>query len=65
MARPTLDILTRDSTPMEAMEMVTPMAMGIMVEIRETTPTVTTIKAMVARMEAMDIRMEAIVTPHL
>jgi hypothetical protein len=44
---------------MEAMERVTPMAIGIMVETRETTPTVTTMKAMVTRMEAMDIRMEA------
>jgi hypothetical protein len=66
MARPTLDIPTRDSTPMEAMERVTPTAIGIMVETRETTPTVTTMKAtvttmeaMVTRMEAMDIRMEA------
>jgi vacuolar-type H+-ATPase subunit D/Vma8 len=66
MARPTLDIPIRDSTPMEAMEMVTPMAIDIMVETRETTPTVTTMKAMettmevmVTKMEAMDIRVEA------
>jgi hypothetical protein len=59
MARPTLDITTRDSTPMEAMEMVTPKAIGIMVETRETTSTVTTMKATVTKMEEMDIRMEA------
>jgi hypothetical protein len=63
MARPTLDIPTRDSTSLRAMEMVvTPMAIGIIVETRETTPTVTTKKATLTTMEAMEIIMEAMVT---
>jgi hypothetical protein len=56
MARPTLDIPTRDSTSLRAMEtVVTPMAIGIMVETRETTPTITTMKATVTTMETMEI----------
>jgi hypothetical protein len=38
---------------------VTPMAIGTMVETMETTPMVTTMKATVTTMEAMDTRMEA------
>jgi hypothetical protein len=59
MARPTLDNPTRDSTSLRAMEMVTPMAIGTMVETMETTPMVTTMESMEITMEAMEITMEA------
>jgi hypothetical protein len=70
MARLTLNIPTRVTTPLRAMEMVvTPMAIGTMAETRETTPMVTTMEAMVTTMEAMEtitkameITIEAMVT---
>jgi hypothetical protein len=54
MARPTLDILTRDTTPLKAMEMVIPMAIDTMVETMETTPMEITMEAMNIPMEEMD-----------
>jgi hypothetical protein len=54
MARPTLDIPTRDSTSLRTMEMVTQMAIGTMVETMETTPMVITMEAMDIPMEEMD-----------
>jgi hypothetical protein len=54
MARPTLDILTRDTTPLKEMEMVIPMAIDTMVETMETTPMVITMEAMNIPMEEMD-----------
>jgi hypothetical protein len=60
MARLTLNIPTRDTTPLRAMEMVvTPMAIGTMVKTRETTPMVTTMEAMVTTIEAMETKTEA------
>jgi hypothetical protein len=69
MARLTLNIPTRYTTPLKVMEMVvTPMAIGTMAEIGETTPMDITMEAMVTTMgtmetmetimEAMDIPME-------
>jgi mevalonate kinase len=59
MARLTLDLPIRDTTSPKAMEMVvTPMAIGTMVETRETT----SMEAMVTKMEEMDITMETMVT---
>jgi hypothetical protein len=59
MARLTLDLPIRDTTSPKVMEMVvTPMAIGTMVEIRETTP----MEAMVTRMEKMEITMETMVS---
>jgi hypothetical protein len=59
MARPTLDIPTRDSTSLRAMEMVvTSMAIDTMVETMETTPMVITMEAMEITMDAMNIPME-------
>jgi hypothetical protein len=64
MARLTLNIPTRDTTPLKAMEMVViPMAIGTMAETRETTPMEITMEAMVTIMEAMDITMEAMDIP--
>jgi hypothetical protein len=60
MARLTLNIPTRDTTPLRAMEMVvTPMAIGTLAETRETTPMVITMEAMVTTMEAMETITEA------
>jgi hypothetical protein len=54
MARLTLNLSKRDTTPLKAMEMVvTPMAIGTMAETRETTPMVTIMEAMENTMEAM------------
>jgi hypothetical protein len=59
MARLTLNVSTRDTTPLKAMEMVvSPMVIGTMVETRETTPMVTIMEAMVTTMEAMENIME-------
>jgi hypothetical protein len=59
MARLTLDLPIRDTTSPKAMEMVvTPVAIGTMVETRETT----LMEAMVTKMEEMDITMETMVT---
>jgi hypothetical protein len=63
MVRLTLNIPTRDTTPLKAMEMVTPMAIGTMVETTETTPMVTTMEVMETTMEAMEITMEAMDIP--
>jgi hypothetical protein len=71
MARITLNIPTRDTTPLKAMEMVvTPMAIGTMAETRETTPMDITMEGMVTTMEAietiteeMKITMEAMNIP--
>jgi hypothetical protein len=55
MARLTLNLSTRDTTPLKAMEMViTPMVIGTMVETRETTPMVTIMEAIVTTLEAME-----------
>jgi hypothetical protein len=54
-----LDLPIRDITSPKAMEMVvTPVAIGTMVETRETTP----MEAMDTKMEEMDITMETMVT---
>jgi hypothetical protein len=58
MTRPTLDIPTRDPTPMEAMERVTSMAIGTMVETMETTLMIIIRETMEIIMEAVDIPME-------
>jgi hypothetical protein len=56
MARLTLNHSKSRPTPLKAMEMVvTPTAISTMVELRETTPMVITMEAMVTIMEAMDI----------
>jgi hypothetical protein len=52
MARPTLDISTRDPTSVRAMEMV--MTIGAMVETMETTPTIIIMETMEIIMEEMD-----------
>jgi hypothetical protein len=63
MAKLTLNLSIRDTTPLKAMEMVvTPMAIGTTAEARETTPMDITMEAMVSKMEEMDITMEAMVT---
>jgi hypothetical protein len=63
MERLTLNLSIRDTTSLKAMEMVvTPMAIGIMAETRETTPIDITMEAMVTKMEEMDIPMETMVT---
>jgi phosphoribosylaminoimidazole-succinocarboxamide synthase len=63
MARITLNLPIRDTTSLKAMEMVvTPMAIGTMVETREKTPMDITMEAMVTKMEEMDITMETMVT---
>jgi hypothetical protein len=63
MARLTLDLPIRDTTSLRAMEMVvTPMAIGTMVETRETTPMDITMEEMVTKMDEMDITMETMVT---
>jgi hypothetical protein len=54
MARPILDIPTRDPTPMEAMERITSMAIGTMVETMETTPMIIIMETMEIIMEEMD-----------
>jgi hypothetical protein len=59
MARLTPNIPTRGTTPLKAMEMVTPMAIGTMVETMETTPMEFTMEAMEITMEAMEITMGA------
>jgi hypothetical protein len=59
MARLTMGIPIRETTSLKVMEMVvTPMAIGTMVETRETTP----MEVMVTKMEEMDITMETTVT---
>jgi hypothetical protein len=56
--RPTLNLSIRDTTSLKAMEMVvTPMAIGAMVETRETLPMDITMETMVTRMEEMEITM--------
>jgi hypothetical protein len=58
MARLTLDLPIRDTTSLKAMEMVvTPMAIGTMVETRKTPPMDITMETMVTRMEEMEITM--------
>jgi hypothetical protein len=60
MERFTLNIPTRDTTSLKAMEMVvTPMAIGTMAETRETTPMDIPMEAMVTTMEAMETITEA------
>jgi hypothetical protein len=54
MARPTLDISTRDPTSVKAMEMVISMAIGTMVETIESTQMVITMETMEIIMEKMD-----------
>jgi hypothetical protein len=54
MAGATLDIPTRDPTPMEAMERVTSMAIDTMVEIMETTLMIIITETMEIIMEEMD-----------
>jgi hypothetical protein len=62
-ARLTLNLPIRDTNSLQAMEMVvTPMAIGIMVETRETTPMDITMEAMITKIEEMDITMETMVT---
>jgi hypothetical protein len=59
MSRLTLDLPIRDTTSPKAMEVVvTPMAIGTMVETRETT----LMEATVTRMEEMEITMETMVS---
>jgi hypothetical protein len=63
MAKLTLDLPIRDTTSMKAMEMVvTPMAIGTVVETRETTPMDITMETMVTRMEEIEITMETMVS---
>jgi hypothetical protein len=63
MARLTLNIPTKDITPMRAMKMVvTSMAIGTMAETRETTPMEITVEAMDTIMEAMETTIEAMET---
>jgi hypothetical protein len=58
MERLTLNLPIRDTTSLKSIEMVvTPMAIGIMAETRETTPMEITMEAMVTKMEEMDITM--------
>jgi hypothetical protein len=54
MARPTLNISTRDPTSVKAMEMVIPMAIDTMVETMETTPTIIIMETMEILMKEMD-----------
>jgi hypothetical protein len=54
MARPPLDISTRDPTSVKAMEMVISMAIGTMVETMETTPMIIIMETMGILMEEMD-----------
>jgi hypothetical protein len=53
-----LNLSIRDTTSLKAMEMVvTPMAIGTMVETRETTPMDITMESIVTRMEEMEVTM--------
>jgi ribose/xylose/arabinose/galactoside ABC-type transport system permease subunit len=64
MARPTLDISTRNTTPLEEMERVaTSTTMGTMVKAMETTPMVITMETMEIIMGTMEIKMEAMDIP--
>jgi hypothetical protein len=54
MARPILDISTRDPTSVKAMGMVISMAVGTMVETMETTPMIIIMETMEIIMEEMD-----------